>query len=176
MCSVLPVCRRTLVCIVASVLALPLSAQSFVHRYRNTSGDLYYDAIHPLLDGRIMAGGATSANIGRAAAALFDTEGNVLWNRVYGGQPGFAWGIADCAETAGGDLLDCPAGQYLFEVYNRWGQKIFATDDPVAGWDGNCDGKASPSDVYAWVIYFGETDATGQVLNRKEKGHVTLLR
>lgn len=103
--SALRACRRTLVCILASALALSLSAQSFVHRYRNASADQYYDAIHPLRDGRIMAGGAASANSGRAAAALLDPEGNVLWNRVYGGQPGFAWVIADCAETAGGDLL-----------------------------------------------------------------------
>lgn len=39
---------------------------------------------------------------------------------------------------------------YRFTVWNRWGQKIFETDDPNLGWDGSFQGRESPGGGYLW--------------------------
>ncbi|MCD4791765.1 MAG: gliding motility-associated C-terminal domain-containing protein [Bacteroidales bacterium] len=61
---------------------------------------------------------------------------------------------------------------YQLEIYNRWGEKIFITNDICIGWDGYVDGVMAPQDVYVWkvsVVYMnGEP--------YKEYGSVTLLR
>lgn len=58
------------------------------------------------------------------------------------------------------------------EVYSRWGQKIFASNEPKARWDGSIDGKPAPSDVYVYIIFWRAGDGALMV----EKGEVTLLR
>ena len=58
------------------------------------------------------------------------------------------------------------------EIYSRWGQKIFASNDPNAGWDGSIDGNEAPSDVYVYVIFWRGGDGALSVL----RGEVTLLR
>ncbi|MFN0033984.1 MAG: gliding motility-associated C-terminal domain-containing protein [Saprospiraceae bacterium] len=58
------------------------------------------------------------------------------------------------------------------EIYSRWGQKVFASTEPNARWDGTIDGKDAPSDVYAYVIFWRGGDGA---LNPKW-GEVTLLR
>ena len=58
------------------------------------------------------------------------------------------------------------------EVYSRWGQKVFASNEPNARWDGTIDGKDAPSDVYVFVIFYRGGDGALSV----EKGEVTLLR
>ncbi|MEM7571851.1 MAG: PKD domain-containing protein [Bacteroidota bacterium] len=39
---------------------------------------------------------------------------------------------------------------YRFTVWNRWGQRIFATNDPDEGWDGRFNGRDSPGGAYLW--------------------------
>ena len=58
------------------------------------------------------------------------------------------------------------------EVYSRWGQKVFASNDPGARWDGNIDGKNAPSDVYVFIIFWRSGDGALSF----ERGEVTLLR
>ena len=36
------------------------------------------------------------------------------------------------------------------EIFNRWGQSIFKTNDVKTGWDGTCNGEFVVSDVYAY--------------------------
>ena len=61
---------------------------------------------------------------------------------------------------------------YSLEIYNRWGEKIFVSNELCKGWDGYVDGVLAPQDVYVWkvsVIYRnGKPD--------KKYGSVTLLR
>lgn len=40
----------------------------------------------------------------------------------------------------------------FFRIYNRWGNKIFETDQLGAGWDGRYNGVPQPSDTYTWVL------------------------
>ena len=57
---------------------------------------------------------------------------------------------------------------YEFEIFNRWGDKVFETNDVFEWWDG----AAAPTDVYSWALLI--TDELGA--ERKETGLVTLIR
>lgn len=49
----------------------------------------------------------------------------------------------------------------FFSIYNRWGQLIYTTSQPNAGWDGTLNGNAQPSGAYVFlakgVDYLGNT-------------------
>ena len=57
-------------------------------------------------------------------------------------------------------------------VYNRWGELIFETRDPSAGWDGTYKGKLLPPDAYG---FYARVKCIGG-LEYSKKGNVTLLR
>jgi gliding motility-associated-like protein len=65
---------------------------------------------------------------------------------------------------------------FLLQVYNRWGQLMFESNDIHYGWDGTYKGTVCPEGVYTWVIkYVG----VGKHYLEKEgmkTGHVTLLK
>ena len=67
---------------------------------------------------------------------------------------------------------------YQFTVYNKWGGKVFETDNiPEYNEDGECvsncwDGKNVPNGVYSWMVVI--KDELGAI--RKEIGNVTLKR
>jgi gliding motility-associated-like protein len=58
------------------------------------------------------------------------------------------------------------------EIYSRWGQKVFSSNEANARWDGNIGGKEASSDVYVYIIFYRGGDGALQVA----KGEVTLLR
>jgi gliding motility-associated-like protein len=60
---------------------------------------------------------------------------------------------------------------YLFTIYNRWGQQLFETTNPSEAWDGQYKGKYVPQDVYVYILRF--TTATGDVVLKK--GNVTVI-
>jgi len=63
---------------------------------------------------------------------------------------------------------------YDFSIWNRWGEKIFETDDINEGWNGekNNTGEPAPDGVYIYhANYIGPR---GEI--EEFKGHVTLLR
>ena len=39
-----------------------------------------------------------------------------------------------------------------WKIYNRWGQKVFETNDRTMGWDGTLNGKPQPVDVYTYTL------------------------
>jgi gliding motility-associated-like protein len=39
-----------------------------------------------------------------------------------------------------------------FSIYNRWGNKVFETNDISKGWDGTYKGKPQEIETYAWVL------------------------
>ncbi|WP_317899523.1 PKD domain-containing protein [Aurantibacillus circumpalustris] len=63
--------------------------------------------------------------------------------------------------------------QYQFELFNRWGQRIFLSKNPEDGWNGYYKGLESPQGIYIWKISFKNL-----VSEKTEShvGHVTLLR
>ena len=62
---------------------------------------------------------------------------------------------------------------YLFMVFNRWGELIYQTDDINAGWDGTYKNAKSPQDVYVWKCEFKNSVTE---LYESHVGHVTLIR
>lgn len=44
--------------------------------------------------------------------------------------------------------------QYELVIYNRWGQKIFETKNPLIGWDGVFNGRLQNGGVYVWYSGF----------------------
>ena len=63
--------------------------------------------------------------------------------------------------------------QFSFGIYNRWGELLFETEDPLAYWDGTFLGKAQPLDVYLFYVNFTFDD---QVSPQTITGNVTLIR
>jgi len=57
-------------------------------------------------------------------------------------------------------------------IYNRWGQKIFETNNINEGWDGSYKGKFLDPDAYGY--YLQATCFNGEVFTKK--GNITLLR
>jgi gliding motility-associated-like protein len=58
------------------------------------------------------------------------------------------------------------------EVFNRWGQKIFASANIKEGWNGLYQGKPQPSGLYIWNIVYD----TRQSQHQRLKGILTLVR
>lgn len=62
---------------------------------------------------------------------------------------------------------------YRFEIFNRWGKRIFHTSDPYKGWDGVAGDKTYDcSTIYYWRVTV--TDNIDGI--HEMKGHVLLLR
>jgi len=59
-----------------------------------------------------------------------------------------------------------------WEIWNRWGQKVFETSDQSLGWDGKFKGVLQPMDVYMYTLSVEFFD--GRTLNKK--GDITLIR
>ena len=60
-----------------------------------------------------------------------------------------------------------------FKVYNRWGNLVYDNADSVNGWNGQQNGKDSPSDVYLYFIRLGWNISQ---TTQEFKGDVTLIR
>jgi large repetitive protein len=61
---------------------------------------------------------------------------------------------------------------YLFRIYNRWGQLFFKTSDIHEGWDGLINNKPAPNDTYLYEIQL--KDVYGD--SHEFKGHINLIR
>lgn len=62
--------------------------------------------------------------------------------------------------------------KYKLQVFNRWGELIFETEDINKGWDGYYRGIAAKQDVYVWKAF--ARFVTGD--EKKMTGDLTLLR
>lgn len=58
---------------------------------------------------------------------------------------------------------------HSFEIFSRWGTKVFETDDINLGWDGKYKGEYCPQGVYAYKVLYIGTDnlmyeKTGEIM------------
>jgi hypothetical protein len=58
-----------------------------------------------------------------------------------------------------------PPTEYSLRIYNRWGRKVFATDNPATGWDGTIDNNLAPHGSFSYIIIYRYPDY-------KEQKHV----
>ncbi len=61
---------------------------------------------------------------------------------------------------------------FLFVIYNRWGEKIFETDDRLSLWDGTYKGVELSTSVFVYKINVQYIDGTTEV----KGGNITLVR
>ena len=78
-------------------------------------------------------------------------------------------GVNDIFKAEGVDI-----SEFKMEIYNRWGDLVFISEDIRQGWDGSRrnDGYYCPADIYPYRIVAREEHGDYFEL----KGHVTLLR
>ncbi len=90
----------------------------------------------------------------------------------------FRFFVPNAFSPNGDELNDVfvPVGRgvksYNMVIYNRWGQKVFETDQPGVGWDGTFKGQPCSIDVYTWKIDAKSTRDKTKNLS----GTVTLYR
>jgi gliding motility-associated-like protein len=65
-----------------------------------------------------------------------------------------------------------PAAKFDFRIYNRWGQLVFRTSTPGAGWNGVFNGKPQPGDAFVYYIT-AEGGCNGKF---EQKGTFALIR
>ena len=68
-------------------------------------------------------------------------------------------------------LYDDPS-TFSMQIFNRWGQRVFFSENPEIGWNGSYEDRESPSGLYVYILIF-------KGFNKKEirrTGTVTLLR
>jgi gliding motility-associated-like protein len=61
---------------------------------------------------------------------------------------------------------------HYFNVYNRWGNLVYASQDPTQGWDGTFRGVAQPVETYLWIAE--GIDIQGKKI--VQKGMTSLVR
>ena len=64
------------------------------------------------------------------------------------------------------------SADYLFIVYNRWGDKVYEAKEVGQGWNGNKNGVKLPGGVYTYFVRF--TAANGVTF--EDRGTVTMIR
>lgn len=62
--------------------------------------------------------------------------------------------------------------EYEFSIFNRWGERLFVSNDVLKGWDGTYKGKLCEFGVYVYLLRI--KNSKDEYLERK--GAVTLLR
>lgn len=69
-------------------------------------------------------------------------------------------------------IFPSPVSDYHIEIFSRWGQRVFESNNSMQGWDGTYQSKELPLGVYVYIITFKNVDD----LPEKRSGTVTLLR
>ena len=65
-----------------------------------------------------------------------------------------------------------PLSFYEFIVFNRYGETVFQSKDPLKGWDGNYKGKKQNADTYVWKCVY----QIDKLMKTTETGTVILIR
>ncbi len=62
---------------------------------------------------------------------------------------------------------------FHMEIFDRWGEKIFESNDINTGWDGTYKGKPAQMEVYVWKIWYTKIHTSKEIT---QVGTVTLVR
>lgn len=65
------------------------------------------------------------------------------------------------------------SGYFHFLVFDRWGTKVFETEDPLIGWDGTIGGQPAMEGVYNYYVELDYHVIEGRYV---KKGNVSLIR
>ena len=70
----------------------------------------------------------------------------------------------------------CVLEDVKFSVFDRWGARVFATDDVNAGWDGLINGSLAPTGIYIYKLEYKSENFKGEVVPSISYGDITLIR
>jgi gliding motility-associated-like protein len=63
----------------------------------------------------------------------------------------------------------------LFQIYNRWGELVFETDQNNVGWDGTYQGEYVQEGLYIWKLFYNT--ANGPYIKKNNAfGQILLIR
>lgn len=74
-----------------------------------------------------------------------------------------------------GPVYDCIWDRYKLLIYNRWGEKVYETDQPSDSWDGTFQGNPVQGGYYVWIAQYIALENTIPVRIQK-KGVVYIIR
>jgi len=69
-----------------------------------------------------------------------------------------------------------PIEEYRFSVYNRWGVRVFSSNDISKNWDGTFQGKPLKDGTYIWLLDYHVIDPEEGRIDYRENGSVLILR
>ena len=70
-------------------------------------------------------------------------------------------------------IKDQDVTQYRLTIFDRWGQELWASNDPAIGWDGKAGGDVLKTGIYVWKL---ETRDMLSRVNHEYHGHMSLLK
>jgi len=76
-------------------------------------------------------------------------------------------GFNDCFQLLGADL-----SQAEIRIFNRWGEEVFTSSDPLFCWNGTHNGEMAGVGVYVYETFFTYEDGREDSF----KGNITLIR
>lgn len=149
-----------------SFKAIPASSDYIFHHWEIT-GPASKD---PLSKDSI----ALNFNIGGNITAVFTDKRNDI---TYKGEAAnIPTGFTPNGDGLNDDFRPLGSGEFATEyqmtIFNRWGQQVFRSVDPLTGWDGTFRGEQAQTGVYAYYISYKNIYLEDKLL----KGNVTLTR
>jgi gliding motility-associated-like protein len=63
-------------------------------------------------------------------------------------------------------------GFYEFKVFNRWGEKLWQSNNPLENWDGTVHGKLVPEGIYVYLVNWVGCDN----FRRTASGNISVMR
>lgn len=63
-------------------------------------------------------------------------------------------------------------GSWSLNIYNRWGELVFSSTDPVAVWNGKVNDEPQPMGTYVYVLNYADLDGDAGTI----QGNVVLVR
>jgi len=64
---------------------------------------------------------------------------------------------------------------YRMMIFDRWGKKVFESNDQFQGWDGMLEGTPAPAGAYVWIAFFDVIADDWSYEKRQEKGSVLIV-
>ncbi len=73
-----------------------------------------------------------------------------------------------------GPIISSSFVEYEFIIFNRWGGRVFATNDPTEWWDGRIHGQYASVGVYYFTLFY--TCESAPEMQQLKHGSITLIR
>ncbi len=80
------------------------------------------------------------------------------------------------SNTLSSNEINYYTNSYNIRIYNRWGNKVFETDNYLQPWDGTFNGKLCTAGVYYWITNFSNRCGDGASQTKEHKGVVHLVK